>query len=62
VLRAPQCQNRDGETMDPFYNVVKGVVYVYTLLLLVAYHALYSMGYDHRIQNGFHDYCGPVKA
>jgi hypothetical protein len=43
-------------------NVVKGVVYVYTPLLLLAYHTLYREGYCHRIQNGSHDCRGPTKV
>jgi hypothetical protein len=43
-------------------NVVKGIVYAYTPLLLLACHTLYSEGYDNCIQNGPHDCCGPTKA
>jgi hypothetical protein len=43
-------------------KTVKYVVYVYTPLLLLTYHALYAEGYDHRIQNGLHDCCGLANA
>jgi hypothetical protein len=39
-----------------------GAVYAYTPTLLLTYHALYSMGYDNRIQNGPHNCRGPAKA
>jgi hypothetical protein len=43
-------------------KAVKCGVYVYTPLLLHAYHALYSMGHSHHIQNGSHNCRGPAKA
>jgi hypothetical protein len=42
--------------------VVKGIVYVYTPLLLIAYHSLYIVGYDHHIKNGSHDSYELAKA
>jgi hypothetical protein len=45
----------------PLQKAVKGIVYIYMPILL-AYHALYSMGYDHRNQNGSHECRGPTKA
>jgi hypothetical protein len=39
-----------------------GAVYAYTPTLLLTCHALYSMGYDNRIQNGPHNCRGPAKA
>jgi hypothetical protein len=42
-------------------NAVKGVVYVYTPLLLLAYHTLYSVGCGHHIQNESHDCRGLPK-
>jgi hypothetical protein len=43
-------------------NAVKGVVYIYTPLLLLTYLPLYIMGYDHHIKNRSHDCRGPAKA
>jgi hypothetical protein len=34
-------------------NAVKDIVYVYMRLLLLTYHALYTEGYGHHIQNGY---------
>jgi hypothetical protein len=45
-----------------FAECSKGCAYIYTPSLLLAYHALYSVGYNNRIQNGPHDCCGPAKA
>jgi hypothetical protein len=43
-------------------NAVNGVVYTYMPPLLLAYHSLYNVGYDDRIQNRPH-YCrGPAKV
>jgi hypothetical protein len=55
-------RNRGGETLKPLQNAVKDVVYVYMPLLPLTYHALYTEGYDNRIQNGSHDYRGPANA
>jgi hypothetical protein len=46
---------------EPLQKAVKDIVYVHTPFILVAYHALCSMGYDHYIQNGSHDCRGPAK-
>jgi hypothetical protein len=45
----------------PLPSAVKGVVYIYMPPLLLAYHALYNVGYGNRIQNGPHDCRGPAK-
>jgi hypothetical protein len=46
----------------PLQNAVKGIVYAYTPPRFLTHRALYSMGYDNRIQNGTHDCRGPAKA
>jgi hypothetical protein len=45
-----------------FAECCKGCVYVYTPPLLLAYHALYSVGFGNHLNNGPHDYRGPAKA
>jgi hypothetical protein len=46
----------------PLQNAVKGDVHAYMPPLLLAYHALYNVGYGNHIQNGAHDCCGSAKA
>jgi hypothetical protein len=45
-----------------FAECSKGCVYVYMHPLFLAYHALYSAGYDNCIQNRPHDCRRPAKA